>query len=311
MTRFSGAATALLVSVLLGSGCGGSSQPARRQIYVDVTNGVDSNAGTAAAPFKTITRGLEEAASEATASDVRIAEGVYDETTGETFPLLVPDLTAVIGSGTVVVDGAGTYTISGGEMVDTGNADVETTFAFAPGVEASLTGITANGVAPTVVVTDGATVTLDSDTFEFDVNGDRFAVWAVNGSQATITGSTIAAYVGVDTADAATKLVVRNSHLDGSYAVNTADWTDHVSQIDLGTVASPGNNTLLRTGTTGDSAVNNWGQADDLGVSAVGNTWTPNEQGADENGHYTPGTHVAGPTGGVNFQSQPTAGIDL
>jgi hypothetical protein len=312
MIRFSGATAALLVSALVSTGCGGSSsnQPSGRQIYVDVTTGLDTNAGTADAPFKTITRGLAEAASEATASDVRIAEGAYDESTGETFPLLVPDLTTVIGSGTVNVDGSGTYTISGGEMTG-GEASIDTTFAFAPGVTASLKGITADGAAPTVVVADGATVALDQDSFEFDVNGGAYPVWIVNGSQATVTRSTISGWVAIDTADATTKLVVRNSHLDGSFTVCTADFTSSAAQLDLGTAASHGNNTILRTGTGGDAAINDWGGDTDLGVSAVGNTWTPSEQGADASGHFTAGTHLDGPISGVNFEIDPIAGIDL
>jgi hypothetical protein len=314
MARFFSATTCLLTSVLVSSACGGSAQqpkpPDRRQIFVDVTTGLDTNAGTAGAPFKTITRGLAQAGSEATPSDVRIAAGTYDGSTGETFPLLVPTLTAVIGSGMVDVDGAGTYTITGGEMVDAGDASVDTTFAFAPGVEASLAGITADGTAPTAVVVDGATVTLDRDTFQFDVGDSAYAVWVVNGSQATVTGSTLSGWVAIDTADAATKLVVRGSHLDGSFTVCTADFTASVSQLDLGTAANPGNNTLLRSG-SGDAAVNDWGADGDLGVSAVGNTWTPGEQGADASGHYTPGTHVGGAASGVNFEIQPTAGIDL
>jgi hypothetical protein len=62
---------------------------------------------------------------------------------------------------------------------------------------------------------------------------------------------------------------------------------------DLGTAADPGGNTLTV------DALNTFGSAlriaDNLSgvvVSAVGNTWRPNVQGADSQGHYIPGTEV-------------------
>lgn len=59
----------------------------------------------------------------------------------------------------------------------------------------------------------------------------------------------------------------------------------NASQIDLGTLAEPGGNTFVQRGTTAQhTAVQIALTA--VTVYAVGNTWTPGLQGADENGRY-------------------------
>jgi hypothetical protein len=58
----------------------------------------------------------------------------------------------------------------------------------------------------------------------------------------------------------------------------------NASTIDLGTLAEPGGNTFLQHTIANTTAVQLNLQAQT--VYAVGNTWTPNQQGADENGHY-------------------------
>ncbi len=53
------------------------------------------------------------------------------------------------------------------------------------------------------------------------------------------------------------------------------------STFDLGTLADPGNNTFGAT-TTGVAVLT----SDATFISAVGNNWAPNQQGADDSGHY-------------------------
>ena len=66
---------------------------------------------------------------------------------------------------------------------------------------------------------------------------------------------------------------------------------DASSTFDLGTAASPGNNTLTGNQPTQVSVR----VAAGVVISAVGNTWTASAQGADANGHYTvAGTLCAG-----------------
>jgi hypothetical protein len=68
------------------------------------------------------------------------------------------------------------------------------------------------------------------------------------------------------------------------------------SLINLGTAASPGNNTFL--GTAAGLGVS-LSTATTSVVSAVGNTWRPSVQGADASGHYA-STFIDG-TAGVAF----------
>jgi hypothetical protein len=62
---------------------------------------------------------------------------------------------------------------------------------------------------------------------------------------------------------------------------------------DLGTVADPGGNTIrVNPANTVGSGLRISDNLAGLVVKAVGNTWTPNVQGADSQGHYLPGTQV-------------------
>ncbi|MFZ5981496.1 MAG: DUF1565 domain-containing protein [Candidatus Zixiibacteriota bacterium] len=94
--------------------------------YVDAENGSNDNDGTQTAPFKTITRGLQEVK----AGDTVIVEpGLYDNTLGETFPIDIPDsvlllgnpVTQGAGSDSIIISGWGTVnatysaTVTGGD----------------------------------------------------------------------------------------------------------------------------------------------------------------------------------------------------
>jgi len=75
------------------------------------------------------------------------------------------------------------------------------------------------------------------------------------------------------------------------------------STTDLGTMAQPGGNTFQAT-TTSLTALTALGTF----ISAVGNTWLPNEQGADASGHYTaaPGTSLEVSTPGETGHNYST-----
>jgi hypothetical protein len=298
-------------------GCGGGEGSILSAYYVDPAAGLDTNAGTQAAPFKTITKAINAARAVATTQNVDIyaASGVYNTASGEVFPLMPTTGENLIGpttTGTIPatanIDGAGNYTITGGGR---SSHVISTTIAFAPGVMASVYGITANGSAPTVIVADNATVTLSNNTFKFTTTCcASYPVWIMNGSIATLTSNTITAYVAVESADASTKVIARNNNFGGTFGVVTADSAFApiiASQIDLGTAASLGNNTILCSSV----GVANWGQSGNAGVTAVGNTWTPNVQGADASGHYA-SQLIPGPTtSGINYVVLPTAGIQF
>ncbi|MEO7732106.1 MAG: DUF1565 domain-containing protein [Kofleriaceae bacterium] len=77
--------------------------------------------------------------------------------------------------------------------------------------------------------------------------------------------------------------------------------------IDLGTTASPGNNTLLSFSDNSSAVeIENGGRVD-----AVGNTWRPNVQGADGSGHYAAATITGPVTPQGNFQLATGARLQL
>ncbi len=63
-------------------------------VYVRATTGADTNAGTLASPFKTITKALTIATVGMT---VQVMPGTYDAANGETFPITVPAGVSLIG----------------------------------------------------------------------------------------------------------------------------------------------------------------------------------------------------------------------
>ena len=92
--------------VALG-GCGGGAGKAApagpsgpavtADYYVDPMGGLDANPGTWEAPFKTLTHALSVAVAHET---IHATPGIYSLTTGEDFPLLVPDLVTLVGDTT-------------------------------------------------------------------------------------------------------------------------------------------------------------------------------------------------------------------
>jgi len=94
-------------------------------------------------------------------------------------------------------------------------------------------------------------------------------------------------------------------HLDGTQASGGLTF-------DLGTTADPGGNTITGNGLAGLRSVAAAGDS----VNAVGNTWIPNQQGADANGRYSlPPTFVpvpkTGPASGVNFKIDNATTVNL
>ena len=93
------------------SGCGSDdptgpvNQAPVADYYVNAGTGNDINAGTAAAPFKTITQALSVAVAGDT---IQVAPGDYDVANGEVFPLVMPDSVALVGD--IANQGTGTDT---------------------------------------------------------------------------------------------------------------------------------------------------------------------------------------------------------
>jgi hypothetical protein len=92
-------------------------------------------------------------------------------------------------------------------------------------------------------------------------------------------------------------LFMRNTELSG----NSDDFIRYepgdIRDCDLGTLADPGMNTFTNV-LANRSAVN---LASQITCNASGNTWIPNEQGADAAGHYPTSSMTTGPAMGLNF----------
>jgi Protein of unknown function (DUF1565) len=106
-------------------------------LFVDVSTGVDTNPGTQAAPFKTITKAMTVATSGAT---VQVAPGIYntlDLNTPEVFPITVPDGVLLIGD--EAGKGSGTSIVGGGQVP---GFPAGTAAAVHPGTGSTIAGFT-------------------------------------------------------------------------------------------------------------------------------------------------------------------------
>lgn len=86
--------------------------PSFSELFVNAAAGNDAAAGSAAHPYKTITRALQQLPTGMIT--LRLSPGTYSTASGETFPIVVPDRVSIAGSATgqgqtVVIRGGGEY----------------------------------------------------------------------------------------------------------------------------------------------------------------------------------------------------------
>ncbi|MDJ0972879.1 MAG: DUF1565 domain-containing protein [Planctomycetota bacterium] len=169
----------LLTLALATAACGGGSVVigGAPDYYVDVAIGSDANDGSAAAPFKTITRGLEAAA---LGSTVYVAPGMYDAVIGESFPLEIPTGVRLIGDQPNKGNGPIPTVIFGGALVP-GEVEANTTAAVLPGMDVAIGGfvihnpLTLQGIRHTGVIVDRMSVRVRHCTIEHNMDdGIRF-----------------------------------------------------------------------------------------------------------------------------------------
>lgn len=167
----------LLLSSCGGGGGGGGAPPSDASLtysyYVDVARGDDGNPGTAAAPFRTITR----ASTVAGAGDtVKVAPGTYDTTSGEAFPITLPsrceligDLGGPISSTRIVGDGPIPGEVSARASLIVGEGARVTGFEISVGYEPLTFGILARNVT---AVVDGNRFSAGYGGIRLDGTGD-------------------------------------------------------------------------------------------------------------------------------------------
>src|SRR6266853_981441 len=149
-------------------------------LYVDVSTGVDTNPGTQASPFKTITHAMSVATSGTT---VQVLPGVYDTlNNSEVFPITVPAGVLLIGDEANVGGGTTPTSIVGNGPAPAG-FPVNVTVVVLPGPGSTLAGFTitndaASGNGRDGIILSNSSVTLRKNTIsgasrvgvEFDVS---------------------------------------------------------------------------------------------------------------------------------------------
>ena len=140
--------------------------------YVDALNGSDTNTGTSTAPFKTITHALNVAGTDGT---IQVLPGTYDETLGETFPLILQAGQVLLGDEANKGDGTTPTVINGWSVVD--GTTVKATIVGAEG--AQVTGFTFNHVyefSAYGIYSADATVTVSGNTFTSNNYGGIYLI---------------------------------------------------------------------------------------------------------------------------------------
>ncbi|AKU99059.1 hypothetical protein AKJ09_05723 [Labilithrix luteola] len=262
-----------------------------QRYFVDVTVGSDGNTGLRGSPWKTLTHALTAVPEGAV--EIMVAPGNYDSAAGETFPLTLKSDVALIGDvpnkgkGAIatLLNGSGNYTFSGGSArAEFGSPNVAV--VVPPGVtNAAVRGFDILDSTGMGIAVDDATLTFASMTIS---NVYSVALFAGNGAQvdvesSVINGGTVALFV----CDETTKVRMRNTRVTatnnfGAVTVGFDKSPVTGANMDLGTAASPGGNTLLG----GDTGVGLLLYPTSTVVQAVGNTWKANVQGADATGKY-------------------------
>lgn len=229
-------------------------------LYVDAATGLETNAGTNAAPYKTITKALGLAASGQT---VQVRPGSSDASNGESFPLQVPNNVSLIGDETT--RGAGSTTgavvaptkISGGGASPFGTARLA---AVVPGAGVTVAGFVISSVGSNAVA---LAVTQDGSTFRND----------------TLTGCTAQGmYVGAKNLQILLDAVTNNG-ADGLFYANGAAG----SKVENSTFT--GNQSGITYGLMG-------GDAGGGSAGSVGNNVFSCNASADINVNLTPSTTV-------------------
>lgn len=282
--------------------------------YVNAATGLDTNPGTKALPWKTLTKAITTAP--AGVAYIYVAPGTYSA--GETFPItpranqhLIGDI-ANKGNGPTPtrISGGAPYNCSGGDLANRG-------YITAVGLEAASNNASLSGFSITnpaggeTVWICNTTATLANNTL-FGATDTGLLVGF--GANVTLTSNDIrdgnwnALFY-----DAGTRVKARGNTftLSTQHAINlgfTSNFTG--SGIDLGTAADPGNNTIL--GSASGVGLNFYRPTGSV-VQAAGNTWKANVQGANAQGKYASQliSSSVGATGGNNYTVQVTTGGGL
>ncbi len=157
--------------------------------YVNAAIGSDTNSGTSAAPFKTITRALGVAT---TGQVVQVAPGTYSSALGEVFPLAVPAGVTLRGDETSKGAGATPTTINGTALIPGEVNPFEA--ALTAGAGATVAGLRFLGATPAggdfgfLAYLHNSGVTLRNSTF---TGAQKTAIYVDASSNHVISGNDV------------------------------------------------------------------------------------------------------------------------
>jgi len=262
LNPFSGTASrGVLVTLLLGivlvslTACGGKAKqsavnttantpppPPAYDYYVNAATGADANAGTEAAPFKTITKAMSVAV---TGKSVKVLPGTYDTANGETFPIAIPAGVSLFGdeiSRGNGSSGVSTSVIGGGVVSGTD----QSVFKMAGG--ALVAGLFLNNPTGHALATDAGGVVIRNNTVfgNGSAFGGVFLMDAAGGH--LVQGNIITGFTGMGGAGLAQGLTAPAAlnRIEGNIITNNYNGVMAGSNMDLGggTAGSTGGNQL-------------------------------------------------------------------
>ncbi|MBY5310157.1 DUF1565 domain-containing protein [Aphanizomenon flos-aquae CCAP 1446/1C] len=185
--------------------------------YVNPVTGANTNPGSQQAPFKNITKALQQAT---IGTIIQLADGNYNADSGETFPLTVPVGAIVAGNETnkgnsVVIEGSGNY-------LSRTFAGQNVTFVMLNNAE--LRGVTVTNLATrgTAVWSESSTPTIANCTFTLC---KREGVFATGDAKPVIQGNVFSenAANGISIAKNATGQIQNNICVKTGYGIAVSD----------------------------------------------------------------------------------------
>ncbi|WP_421657650.1 S-layer homology domain-containing protein [Leptothermofonsia sp. ETS-13] len=144
-------------------------------LYVNPTTGNDSNSGTQTAPFKTITRALQQARAGTT---IQLAPGTYSAATGEVFPLVIPNGVTVLGN--EASKGSGIVVTGSGKFVSPTFASQNVTFRLENNAQLRGVTVTNSEIRGTAVWVESTNPAITHNTFIHNKREGVFATGKAN-----------------------------------------------------------------------------------------------------------------------------------
>lgn len=154
-------------------------QSAPSLLYINPTTGVDTASGSQSAPFKTLTKALQQATPNTT---LRLAPGTYSTANGEIFPLIVPSNVTIVGDESQ--KGKGIQIIGSGRFLSPTFGGQNVTFKLENNAKLQGLTITNKDSRGTAVWVESTNPTIVNCTF---INSLREGIFATGSAKPIVT----------------------------------------------------------------------------------------------------------------------------